>query len=76
MNWEAIKYIYKCVLVHNNKIKYLGGSKYSLTKYFDNGQKFWEVELENCERHGKSIGWTYYGIELYNEEYVYGKLVK
>ena len=75
MNWKAIKYIYYCVLIYRNKIEYLGGNKYKLTKYFNNGQKFWEIEYENFERHGNSIGWTCYGEEHYSDEYVHGKLI-
>ena len=76
MNWEAIKYIYRCVLIRKDKIEYLGGNKYSLSMYYQNGQKSWETEYENCERHGKTMGWSSYGIELYNDEYVHGKLIK
>ena len=76
MNWETIKEIYRNVLIYNIEVRYFGGNKYSLLKYFNNGQKFWEAEYENCERHGKSRGWTCYGKELYNNEYVHGKLIK
>ncbi|KKL51119.1 hypothetical protein LCGC14_2298670 [marine sediment metagenome] len=75
MTWKAIKFIYREVLICNSKIKYFGGNKYKITKYFDNGQKFWEAEFENDMRHGKSTGWTRYGEELYNDEYIHGKLI-
>ncbi|KKM02318.1 hypothetical protein LCGC14_1785650 [marine sediment metagenome] len=34
MNWEAIKQIYRCVLIYNNKIEYLGGDKYKLIEFY------------------------------------------
>ena len=76
MNWETIKFIYRNVLIYKYKIEYLGENKYKIIRCFDNGQKFWEIGYENYERHGKSIGWTCYGSELYNQEYVHGKLIE
>ncbi len=52
MNWEAIKHIYCCVLIWNNKIEYLGGDKYKLISFYPTGGKRWEREYQNGKLHG------------------------
>ncbi|KKK65820.1 hypothetical protein LCGC14_2970310, partial [marine sediment metagenome] len=46
MNWEAIKNIYRSVLVHNHKIEYLGGDKYKLISLHPTVKKWWEEEYQ------------------------------
>ncbi|KKM02319.1 hypothetical protein LCGC14_1785660, partial [marine sediment metagenome] len=33
MNWEALKEIYRFILIDKGNIEYLGGDEYKLTRY-------------------------------------------
>ncbi len=57
MNWESIKYIYRSVLVRNNKIEFLGVDKYKIILFYSTGEKRWETEHLNEKLHGKCIYW-------------------
>ena len=47
-----------------------------IRKYYKNGQKWWEAEYQNGQKHGKSIGWHYEnGQKRYKREYQKGKLI-
>lgn len=74
MNWEAVKDIYRCVLMHNFKIKYLDDDMYKLN-YLSNGIT-WEAEYKNRVRHGKTIWRSASGQILYEENYKNGKIIK
>ena len=74
MNWEAIKNIYRSVLVHNHKIEYLGGDKYKLISLHPTVKKWWEEEYQNGLRHGKDIGWHINGQKIWETEYQNGQL--
>lgn len=74
MNFKSIKIIYTQILVLNHKIKYLGGDKYRLTRYFPSGEKCWDAEYKNEQRNGK-IYWYFDTKQKYIEEnYVNGHL--
>ena len=76
MTWEAIKHIYKRVLIKNNRIEYLGGDKYKLTDFYPTGEKYWEREYQNRLLHGKNIGWRKNRDKHWEEEYQNGKEIK
>ena len=76
MNWKAIKRIYECVLVRNDKIEYLGENKYKLTEYHSSGEKRWEREYRNELAHGKDIWWQKNGVEFRRYEFRDGKPIK
>jgi antitoxin component YwqK of YwqJK toxin-antitoxin module len=73
MNWEAIKHIYRNILIYGSKIKYLEKNKYILT-YFSSDKKFEQREFDNGERHGKSFGWFSNGFKRWEIEHQHSKL--
>ncbi len=73
MNWGSIKSIYRCVLIHKNKIEYLGEDKYRIITFYPTGEKLWEREYQNGKLHGKHIGWHKDGQKNYEEEYQNGE---
>ena len=72
MNWDAIKSIYKVVLVLNHKIEYLGEDKYKLIGFYPTGKKYWEREYQNGQLHGKEISWYKNGNKEWKVEYQNG----
>ena len=74
MTWEAIKHIYKRVLIKNNRIEYLGGDKYKLTDFYPTGEKYWEREYQNRLLHGKNMGWHENGQKRWEVGYKDGRL--
>lgn len=72
MNWKTIKFIYYCVLTKKEKIKYLGGDKYRLTTYYENGQKHWSGEYDGLIPHGRHISWYEDGTKKLTYEYIHG----
>lgn len=61
MNWEAIKFIYRCVLIYSYNIKYFGDDKYSLV--------FNGVEFSHKYDYKNN---TYIGVRTYDK---YGKRI-
>lgn len=57
MNLDAIKHIYRNVLIDGIKIEYLGEDKYILIKYDSSGQKRREINFNNGKQHGKDTMW-------------------
>ena len=74
MNWEAIKYIYRRVLIYKNKIKYLGEDRYKLILFYLTGEKYWEEEYQNGQLHGKYISWFKNGNKRWEAGYKDGRL--
>ncbi len=74
MNWEAIKKIYIEVLVHGNKIEYLGEDKYKLSQYYLNGQKRWEFRYKNQLLHGEGSVWSSNGTLISHGKYLNGDI--
>jgi len=52
MNWGAIKSIYRYVLIHKNKIEFLGEDRYKIISFRRTGKKHWEREYQNGKLHG------------------------
>ena len=75
MNWEAIKQIYIEVLKYGCSIQYHGNDCYTLTDYYDNGNKWWVREYRNGKLHGKSIGWHESGNKAWEVEYRNGEQI-
>ena len=46
--------------------------KYIVRRYYKNGNKEWEEEYQNGQRHGKSIEWDENGNKLWEHEYQNG----
>lgn len=69
MNWQTIKHIYRCVLIHNWEIEYLGDDKYKITGHYTPGKKLWAGEFRNGHRDGKYICWNEDGTIRYECEY-------
>ena len=74
MNWDAIKHIYRNVLIDRTKIKYFGKDKYILTRYYSSGKKREQIEYKNNKAHGKSFGWFEDGSKEWEIEYKYSEL--
>ena len=74
MNWEALKEIYRFILIDKGNIEYLGGDEYKLTRYHKNGNKSWETTYQNGKLHGESIHWYESGHKLLKREYQNGQL--
>ena len=74
MNWEAIKGIYKRVLIENNIVEYLGEDRYKLISFHSTGEKWIEAEYQNEQLHGKEIGWYKNGQKYWEENYQNGYL--
>jgi len=72
MNWEAIKYIYRQILIYNRKIEYLGEDRYELFAYHKNGRMHWRTKYKNNLLHGKSTTWYNNGQKLSEYEYING----
>ena len=76
MNYEILKYIYTQVLKYGCKFQYHGDERYTLTGYYENGNKYWETNYHQGQRHGKDIGWCENGNKWWEVEYKHGKLIK
>lgn len=50
--------------------------EYIVRTYYENGQKWWETEYRNGQRHGKDIGWYKNGQKYREVEYKNDKLVR
>ena len=74
MNWEAIKYIYKLVLVYSNKVEYLGGDRYKIISFYPTGEKQREIKYQNEQLHGKDISWRKNKQKYWEAEYQNGYL--
>ncbi|KKK75079.1 hypothetical protein LCGC14_2877360 [marine sediment metagenome] len=72
MNWDAIKHIYRNVLIDGIKIKYLGEDKYVLTQYHSNGEIYRKIKIKNGKRHGKSNAWYEDGTKEWEVHYKNG----
>jgi antitoxin component YwqK of YwqJK toxin-antitoxin module len=48
-------------------------NKYIVRCYWKNGNKWWEDEYQNGQRHGKSIKWHENGNKLWEREYQNGQ---
>ncbi len=73
MSWEAIKYIYKIVLIDKGNVEYLGGDKYKLIKYHLNGNKHWKEEYQDGKLHGEYTSWYENGNKRWEIEYKSGQ---
>ena len=69
MNYKDIKNIYINILKYNCKIKCFGDGKYKLTGYYKNGNKWWEAEYQNNNRHCKYITWYDNGNKCWERDY-------
>lgn len=77
MNWEAIKLIYIDILIHENKIEYLGEDRYKLINCnYISGKKDRECEYKNGLLHGKYIKWDSNGLKSWEMNFKNGRLVK
>jgi len=43
--------------------------RYIVRKYYDNGQKYWEIEYKDNKLHGKDIAWYKNGQKMWEKEY-------
>ena len=68
MNYDAIRRIYKQVL-SGATIAWYGNDKYKLTGYYKNGNKWWEAEYQNNNRHCKYITWYDNGNKCWERDY-------
>ncbi len=75
MNWEAIKHIYKRVLVCNNKIEYLGEDRYKLTSFHRTGGRWSTGEYKNGRVHGTVLGWDSNGQKCFEGWFKNGQLI-
>ncbi len=76
MNWEAIKQIYRYVLINGEKIEYLGNDKYILTECYPSGNKQWEVRYKNGIYHGKTVRWFEDGKKHFSYICENGKIIQ
>ena len=76
MNWGAIKSIYRYVLIHKNKIEFLGEDRYKIISFRRTGKKHWEREYQNGLLHGKIMYWHKNGQKWWEEEYQNGLRIK
>ena len=76
MNWETIRYIYRRVLIFNNKIDYLGANKFRIIGYYAVGGKNWSCEYLDGVPHGKHKHYDLQGKLTYVATYGNGKHIK
>ena len=73
MNNEAIKHIYRSILKYNATIKWHGNDRYQLTWHYSNKNKYYEVEYQNGQWHGKHTSWYENGNKRWETEYQNGQ---
>ena len=69
-----VKYLYKWFNKPDYTISFKSLNTFVITRWYDNGNKWWEREYQNGRLHGKSIEWFKSGENCWEEEYQSGKL--